>query len=31
MKPVPKPAAALLVCFSYQDVVDAFRDIPSIL
>ncbi|KHL04386.1 FAD-binding and (Fe-S)-binding domain-containing protein [Sinomonas humi] len=31
MKLVPKPAAALLVCLGYEDVVDAARDIPAIL
>ncbi|MFJ4027531.1 FAD-binding and (Fe-S)-binding domain-containing protein [Paenarthrobacter sp. NPDC089989] len=31
MKLVPKPAAALLVCLGYEDVVDAARDIPTIL
>ncbi|MGO4248341.1 FAD-binding and (Fe-S)-binding domain-containing protein [Paenarthrobacter sp. RAF54_2] len=31
MKLVPKPAAALLVCLGYNDVVDAARDIPTIL
>jgi FAD/FMN-containing dehydrogenase/Fe-S oxidoreductase len=31
MKVVPKPAAALLVCLGYKDVVDAARDIPTIL
>lgn len=31
MKLVPKPAAALLVCIGYEDVVDAARDIPTIL
>ncbi|MFC9353965.1 FAD-binding and (Fe-S)-binding domain-containing protein [Arthrobacter sp. NPDC057013] len=31
MKLVPKPAAALLVCLGYDDVVDAARDIPTIL
>lgn len=31
MKLVPKPATALLVCLGYEDVVDAARDIPTIL
>ncbi|MEU6379413.1 FAD-binding and (Fe-S)-binding domain-containing protein [Streptomyces sp. NPDC046909] len=31
MKLVPKPASALLVCLGYEDVVDAARDIPTIL
>ncbi|MER6976134.1 FAD-binding and (Fe-S)-binding domain-containing protein [Streptomyces carpinensis] len=31
MKLVPKPAAALLVCLGYEDVVAAARDIPAIL
>ncbi|GAA2200776.1 FAD-binding and (Fe-S)-binding domain-containing protein [Sinomonas flava] len=31
MKLVPKPASALLVCLGYDDVVDAARDIPTIL
>jgi FAD/FMN-containing dehydrogenase/Fe-S oxidoreductase len=31
MKLVPKSAAALLVCLGYNDVVDAARDIPTIL
>lgn len=31
MKLVPKPAAALLVCLGYDDVVDAARDVPTIL
>ncbi|MFE5837472.1 FAD-binding and (Fe-S)-binding domain-containing protein [Arthrobacter sp. NPDC056493] len=31
MKLVPKPAAALLVCLGYDDVVDAARDITTIL
>jgi FAD/FMN-containing dehydrogenase/Fe-S oxidoreductase len=31
MKLVPKPAAALLVCLGYEDVVDAARDITTIL
>ncbi|MGY3565249.1 FAD-binding and (Fe-S)-binding domain-containing protein [Sinomonas sp. RB5] len=31
MKLVPKPANALLVCLGYEDVVDAARDIPTIL
>lgn len=31
MKLVPKPASALLVCLGYADVVDAARDIPTIL
>lgn len=31
MKLVPKPASALLVCLGYADVVDAARDIETIL
>ncbi|MBT2515631.1 FAD-binding and (Fe-S)-binding domain-containing protein [Arthrobacter sp. ISL-30] len=31
MKLVPKPASALLVCLGYADVVDAARDIGTIL
>ncbi len=31
MKLVPKPASALLVCLGYSDVVDAARDIGTIL
>lgn len=31
MKLVPKPASALLVCLGYEDVVEAARDIPTIL
>ncbi|RAM38386.1 FAD-binding and (Fe-S)-binding domain-containing protein [Arthrobacter globiformis] len=31
MKLVPKPASALLVCLGYGDVVDAARDIETIL
>ncbi|WP_369045666.1 FAD-binding and (Fe-S)-binding domain-containing protein [Sinomonas sp. P10A9] len=31
MKFVPKPASALLVCLGYDDVVEAARDIPTIL
>ncbi|MEV7475401.1 FAD-binding and (Fe-S)-binding domain-containing protein [Pseudarthrobacter oxydans] len=31
MKLVPKPASALLVCLGYADVVDAARDIMTIL
>ncbi|MEV4730265.1 FAD-binding and (Fe-S)-binding domain-containing protein [Saccharopolyspora sp. NPDC049426] len=31
MKLVPKPASALLVCLGYRDVVDAARDVPTIL
>lgn len=31
MKLVPKPATALLVCLGYEDVVEAARDIPTIL
>lgn len=31
MRLVPKPASALLVCLGYADVVDAARDIMSIL
>jgi len=31
MKLVPKPAAALLVCLGYSDVVEAARDIGTIL
>ncbi|MFC9057198.1 FAD-binding and (Fe-S)-binding domain-containing protein [Streptomyces sp. NPDC057074] len=31
MKLVPKPASALLVCLGYADVVDAARDISTIL
>ncbi|MDT0321916.1 FAD-binding and (Fe-S)-binding domain-containing protein [Streptomyces millisiae] len=31
MKLVPKPASALLVCLGYADVVDAARDVPTIL
>ncbi|MBX7446335.1 MULTISPECIES: FAD-binding and (Fe-S)-binding domain-containing protein [unclassified Arthrobacter] len=31
MKLVPKPASALLVCLGYADVVDAARDITTIL
>ncbi|MFE4833862.1 FAD-binding and (Fe-S)-binding domain-containing protein [Arthrobacter sp. NPDC056691] len=31
MKLVPKPASALLVCLGYADVVDAARDINTIL
>jgi FAD/FMN-containing dehydrogenase/Fe-S oxidoreductase len=31
MKLVPKPASALLVCLGYTDVVDAARDIETIL
>ncbi len=31
MKLVPKPASALLVCLGYLDVVDAARDIQTIL
>ncbi|MEX5260351.1 FAD-binding and (Fe-S)-binding domain-containing protein [Kocuria sp. CPCC 205263] len=31
MKLVPKPASALLVCLGYEDVVEAARDITTIL
>jgi FAD/FMN-containing dehydrogenase/Fe-S oxidoreductase len=31
MKLVPNPASALLVCLGYADVVDAARDVPTIL
>lgn len=31
MRLVPKPAAALLVCLGYDDVVEAARDVPTIL
>ncbi|SFS91105.1 FAD-binding and (Fe-S)-binding domain-containing protein [Saccharopolyspora flava] len=31
MKLVPKPASALLVCLGYRDVVDAARDVTTIL
>ncbi|WP_190814809.1 FAD-binding and (Fe-S)-binding domain-containing protein [Saccharopolyspora pogona] len=31
MKLVSKPASALLVCLGYRDVVDAARDVPTIL
>ncbi|GGG48388.1 lactate dehydrogenase [Kocuria dechangensis] len=31
MKLVPKPASALLVCLGYADVVDAARDVTTIL
>ena len=31
MKLVPKPASALLVCLGYEDVVEAARDIETIL
>ncbi|BCT77920.1 lactate dehydrogenase [Sinomonas cyclohexanicum] len=31
MRLVPKPASALLVCLGYEDVVEAARDIPTIL
>ncbi|MCD1145325.1 FAD-binding oxidoreductase [Kocuria sp. LUK] len=31
MKLVPRPASALLVCLGYEDVVDAARDVPTIL
>ncbi len=31
MRLVPKPASALLVCLGYADVVEAARDVPTIL